>query len=184
MVGGGGHNQNHNNEIRAGWAQDFEGRKLTEVGSLPGTDTPPPCSSPDPAEAAGSRQQLDRGINYKSTVADDRAVTTWTSPRTTGAQCGLSLIWGPYLTTVTEFTLVTPALKSSDSGWGVARSWSPSQVHSRLSASSQQWEREKKSIKSHDSPWRLFNKQLFTPGHVLSPEIFKTRPEEWHVVLS
>lgn len=38
---GGKLNQNHNNEILSGWAQDFKGRKLTEVGSLPGTDTPP-----------------------------------------------------------------------------------------------------------------------------------------------
>lgn len=98
-------------------------------------------------------------------------------PPTPHPQNSRGTVWPPLsegdiLTTVTEVTLVTPVLKSSDSRWGVAQSWHTSQVHSRLCASSQHWG-GKKSIKSGDSPWRLLNKQLFTPGHVLSTRILK-----------
>lgn len=112
----------------------------------------------------GSRQQKDQGINYKSIVAD----TEHWPPKQLGHSVS-SLIWGPYLTTVTEVTLVTPVLKSSDSSWGVAQSWSTPQVHSWLCPSSQHCGVGARSIQSRESPWRLF-----IPGHVLSSRISKT----------
>lgn len=108
---GGRLNQNHNNEIISGWAQDFKGRKLTEVGSLPGTDTPP-CFLTRPSRGI---QALITEVLWLMQSSDHLNRSPY--PRTAEAQCGL-----PYLR-VTEVTLVTPVLKSSDSHWGVAQGW-------------------------------------------------------------
>lgn len=170
---GGKLNQNHNNEIISGWAQDFKGRKLTEVGSLPGTATPP-CFLTRPSR--GIQQQPDQGINYKNTVADSRAVTTWTTPppipRTAEAQCGL-----PYLRVISYYSnwshLGYPSSKIQwlTLGCGSELAHFPSTLQALCFISALRGER--KSIKSGDSPWRLLNKQLFTPGRVLSTRILK-----------
>lgn len=85
--------------------------KWTEVGSLPGTDTPP-CFLTRPSRGI---QALITEVLWLMQSSDHLNRAPY--PRTAEAQCGL-----PYLR-VTEVTLVTPVLKSSDSHWGVAQGW-------------------------------------------------------------
>lgn len=71
-------NQNHNNKIASGWAQNLEGQEVDRGWESPWNwhrgSIYPPHASLHPGPAAGSH----RGTHCKGMVADDRgwAVTT------------------------------------------------------------------------------------------------------------
>lgn len=128
----------------------------------------------------------DQGINYKSTVADSRAVTTWTThppPPEQPRHSVASLIWGWYLNYSNWSHLGYPSSKIQwlTLGCGSELAHFPSTLQALCFISALRGKKKASNpVTRHEDFW-INN---FLPRPCPKHKDSKTRSEEWHALLS